>query len=153
MNRLDANGVSDEEARCGKRDLPAEEYDELNAHSSDAVGDYLLVRDIFAQGGCFPVQYDIVPYRADLFLEITLSHFNTPSGLRRGGKTRLQTVVLAPRRQKHRKASTIYIKAFIIIAKLLISCNSNCELKCNLLENHSKKLQNLIIISVMSHFC
>lgn len=84
--------VSDEEARCGKRDLRAEEYDELNAHSSDAVGDYLLIGDIFAQGGCFPVQYDIVPYRADLFLEITLSHFNTPSGLRLGGKTRLQTL-------------------------------------------------------------
>ena len=83
VHRLDAYRVSDKEARCRKRDERAEEHDELNAHSSDAVGNYLFVGDIFAQGGCFPVQYDIVPCRADLFLEITLSHFNTPSGLRR----------------------------------------------------------------------
>ena len=98
---LSAELITDKEARCGKRDERAEEHDELNAHSSDAVGNYLFVGDIFAQGGCFPVQYDIVPCRADLFLEITLSHFNTPSGPRRSRENTPADSCFSPRYEKN----------------------------------------------------
>ena len=114
VHGLNADGIADQKARGRKSDLRGKEYDELNTHSTEAVGKYLFVRDIFPERRSFPVQQYRVDGVAEFLFEIAF-HFLLS--------------LICIRRYRHLTQNWLFCtKASNIITKKVVYCK-NIDLK------------------------